>query len=321
MKYYVGVDGGGSKTQFAICDEEGRINARCKLSGGSYVEIGVQALAETLMKGLETLCPEAERSNIAGICFGMPAYTEYPKTDEIMAKEISRAVSPLPICFQNDVAAACAGALALQSGITILSGTGSMAFGRDRQGGTHRCGGWSEFFSDEGSCYWLGKKTLELFYKQADGRLAKGKLYEIIREHFSLVDDLDILDRLIKMNYARKEIAALQIQLENAALAGDESARELYAEAAEELGLMIRGLAGKMDMAPSSPISYAGGLFNAGELILEPLRRAISGLEMPLIKPLLTPVEGALLLAADHFSPTTLSSIKQGLLDNRIMNG
>ena len=29
-------------------------------------------------------------------------------------------------------------------------------------------------FSDEGSCYWLGKKALELFSKESDGRVKKG---------------------------------------------------------------------------------------------------------------------------------------------------
>ena len=47
-------------------------------------------------------------------------------------------------------------------------------------------------FSDEGSCYWLGKKALELFSKESDGRVKKGKLLEIFRYNFNLKNDLTL---------------------------------------------------------------------------------------------------------------------------------
>ena len=71
----------------------------------------------------------------------------------------------------------------LTNSINILAGTGSMAISRNEEGQIIRCGGWSEFFSDEGSCYWLGIKALELFSKQADGRAEKSHLYKLIKDY------------------------------------------------------------------------------------------------------------------------------------------
>ena len=239
MGYYMGIDGGASKTQFALCDERGRVRAQYASSGSSYIELGVEAVCETLRKGVDELCGNIARESVTGVCFGMPCYGERPARDAAAAQEIQRALAPLPVYFENDVAAACAGSLALQSGIIILAGTGSMAWGRDRHGDMKRTGGWPEFFSDEGSCYWLGRRALEMFGKQADGRLPRGGLYEVIRTHFELRDDSEIIVRLEETGYTRKSIAALQLLLMEAALAGDESALSLYDEAARELALLV----------------------------------------------------------------------------------
>jgi len=283
------------------------------IQGDFVYRIGVGAVCETLKKGLDELCGDIGRESVAGVFFGMPCYGERPAADEA-SEEIRLAIAPLPVYIENDVAAAYAGALALQSGIVILAGTGSMAWGRDRYGAMKRCGGWPEFFSDEGSGYWLGRRTLEIFCKQADGRLPGGKLYEIVRAHFALEEDIEIIVRLDEMGYTRKNIAALQLLLMDAAREGDESALWLYGEAARELALLAKGLRGNLELEPGSPLSYAGGLWGAGELILAPFKEAVSGLDMTFVEPALPPVLGAVLLAADRFDRAGLPGVKQGML-------
>ena len=54
-------------------------------------------------------------------------------------------------------------------------------------------------FSDEGSCLLVGeRKALELFSKESDGRVKKGKLLEIFRYNFNLKNDFDLIDILMK---------------------------------------------------------------------------------------------------------------------------
>jgi len=312
MKYFIGIDGGASKTEFALCDESGDACAVYETSGTSVIELGIDAVIETLTNGVDAVLGGHVRGSVAGVCFGMPCFGERPEADAAAALEIERALAPLPVYVTNDVSAACAGSLALESGIIVLAGTGSMAWGRDRYGAMKRCGGWPEFFSDEGSGYWLGKRTLELFGKQSDGRLPKGSLYEVVSEHFALEHDKEIIVKLDEMGYSRKNIAALQFLLLEAAQAGDESAVWLYGEAAAELALLAKGLRGQMELDPGSPLSYAGGLWNAGELILEPFREAVSDLDMELREPALSPAFGAVLLAAEHFDPAALPPLSRG---------
>ena len=58
-----------------------------------------------------------------------------------------------------------------------------------------------EFFSDEGSGYWLGRRAFELFAKQSDGRKPKGKLHELLKKHLKLEDDSE-LNNLVREVYA-----------------------------------------------------------------------------------------------------------------------
>lgn len=312
MKHFLGIDGGGSKTQFALCDENGRIIREYTTSGVSYREIGIEKVCELLKDGTDYMLKGY--SNVTGACFGMPCFGENPADDMKAEEQIRKTLAPVPLTIINDVAAAWAGTLAFESGIIILAGTGSMALGRDIHGVIKRTGGWSEFFSDEGSCYWLGKRTLQLFSKQSDGRLPKNRLYDIVRAHFSLENDIDIVGIVeTKIMSTRRDVAALQILLYQAAQEGDESARQMYLSAAREIASMIKALRAKMDLRPDSPWSYAGGVFNVKNLILDPLRECLEDLDMCFVRPRLTPVDGAILFAVDAFDPEAMLNVVNGL--------
>jgi N-acetylglucosamine kinase-like BadF-type ATPase len=302
------------KTKIALCDAEGQFIGHSELSGCSYREIGARAVSTILNQGIGEVCGGIDRSDIRGVCFGMSCYGEHEEEDreaiELIEKELA-----LPIRFENDVACAWSGALALRSGIVLLAGTGSMAWGRDDSGKMYRSGGWSNFYSDEGSGYWLGRRALELFTKQSDGRVERGPLYDIVRGFFSINNDFDLIE-IIDEQYlsTRKSIASLQLLLHKASEEGDASAIELFREAAKELALMVKGLRKHMDLISGSPVSYAGGLFKAGEVLLGPFKRELEDTDLKFAEPLLSPVHGALLFAIDRFDPGSLDRIREVFL-------
>lgn len=317
--YYIGIDGGGTKTRFACYHSDGRMIGEIVLGGTYYRQDGIQSVAQTLEKGIEHLRAGAD-SHEFRVCFGMPGYGENGAQDEKAAEAFARHLAPQEICFRNDVAAGWAGALALCSGINIVGGTGSMSYGRDDTGKEARCGGWSEYFSDEGSGYWLGKKALELFARQADCRAPKGALYEIVRDHFSLADDYALIG-IIEREYApsRKKTASLQWLLCKAAEQGDPIALECYRMAAKELALIVCGTAQQLAFGDKCiDVSYVGGLFNERELILNPMTEEIQRrINANVIAPRLSPCEGAALFAAERFTPEALEGFRSALLQAR----
>lgn len=201
------------------------------------------------------------------------------------------------LIMANDVEMAWMASLGGESGIHVVAGTGSIAYGRNVKGDYARSGGWPEFFGDEGSCYWLGKKTMEIFSKQSDGRLPKGPLHPMMLEHFHLKQDKDFMHTAEELVPHRDKVAALQIILGRAAAAGDCYAAAAYNNAAEELALLVSAIQNDLILNPPFPVSYSGGLFRAGDLILPYFQECIGRLGGDLQPPLLEPMYGGLILA------------------------
>lgn len=315
MKYFLGIDGGGTKTDYLLCDEAGRGIFRCKTGPCRLFGTTSLLLDDVFAEGLRNLCKGADirACDIASACFGMPGYGEYPEEDETAAAQVYHHLAGIPCKVVNDVEAAWAGAFALQPGINVVSGTGSISFGKDGSGRTARCGGWK---LNEGSGYWMGWKALELFLKQLDRRLERTPLYAIMASEFGLREASDIYPYMTKNLSGRKEIAAVQHLLDRAAEAGDPFALKAYKEAGYELALLAKGCYNQLDFGSPAKISYTGSMFKAGKKLLDTFRSELEADGFEIGEPLLDPGQGAVLLGIEAGCPARfLENVRAGMLD------
>ena len=300
MKYYIGIDGGGSKTVFAISDESGKILGTALAGSAFYKQIGEEGVIDLLRNGVAEVCrfAEGDATDIASVCFGMPAWGESPVNDKIIEEKILSTFPEWNIHIVNDCEVGWAGSLELYPGINIVAGTGSIAFGKNEEGVTARCGGWSEWFGDEGSGYWLGVKCVQLFSRQSHGRDERAPLYEIVRKELNLSVDEEIID-LFEQEYLHKrdKIASLQKLLLQAAKEGDVYAVDTYAQAAKELYDIVCGVKKKIFADKNCLVSCSGGIFKTGDVIRKPFRKLLEADGMELTESKAEPYVGAVLLA------------------------
>lgn len=299
---YLGVDGGGTKTAFMLINEKGKILAYDIKGGSNYLQVGKKLMKDVFKAGILTVCEQAkiEVEEIDYAFLGVPCYGEDKEGNRFIEKTVASILSPVDYLIGNDAEAGWAGSLACQPGINIIAGTGSMSYGKDQEGNSDRCGGWGCFLGDEGSAYWLGKKLINLFTKEADGRLEKTGLYSIIKEEYNLDDDFDFISLIHnKMECKRENIAGMATLLYQAAQEGDKFAIDIFCEAAKELSLLVENLINRLDFKSDQEVlvSYSGGVFKAGDLILNPLKNYLSNESVKLVKPILQPVTGAALNA------------------------
>lgn len=300
--YFLGIDGGGTKTAFEIVDEKGNILSLLKTTTCDYLQVGKESFGRVIGEGAAGACEKAgiSLSDICFSCIGIPSFGEIASDVPELVSNAKKALLSDRVDCVNDVEVAWAGSLACEPGINILAGTGSMAYGVDQKNNSARVGGWGCFCGDEGSAYWLGKKLIELFTKQADGRIPKGKTYDIVYKEFGLTSDFDFISVVLnKLECRRDEIARLQLLLNEAADQGDIYAVELYRQAACELGLIVSAIIGKLDFNAGETIavSYSGGVFKAGDLIFAPFKESLKNYDITYSEPLLSPVSGAALKA------------------------
>lgn len=297
--YYLGVDGGGTKTAFCLTDDSGKIVRLIELGTCHIEQVGKEGIRKIFSGFFQELAEDGiTKDEIAGTFLGMPGYSEVERWDT----EILEVVSEYFKNFHcgNDVVAGWAGSLKCEDGINLVAGTGAIAFGINREKDSFRTSGWGQFCGDEGSAFWIGKKGIECFTKQADCRYEKGPLYNLFRERLRLEKDFDLIELIHDTwKFSRTEIANLAILVSEAARAGDGYADGILKEAACEIGLMVKGIVRQMDFQNTLKISYSGGVFKAGERILEPLKEYLDGLEISyeLLEPALEPVLGSALYA------------------------
>ena len=317
MARYLGVDGGGSKTAFALIDDGGHVLARATAPASYYFNDGVEVVERVLAQGVSEICQYAgiNTTEIDAGFFGIPAYGEASADIERLDAVPGLVLGHDRYSCDNDMVCGWAGSLACQDGINVISGTGSMTYG-ERQGVGHRVGGWGELFGDEGSAYWVAAQGLNAFSRMSDGRLERGPLYTLLKEHLQLAGDLDVVSLVIdKWSGNRSSIAALSTTVCEAARAEDAVAARILSEAADELVTLIettRKLLGFTDRE-TVPVSYSGGMFS-DEGFLTRFVAALHGqpAKYDLQRPLLDPALGAALYAAKHSEqPLSPSALQQ----------
>ncbi len=276
MKAAIGIDGGGTKTAFVIGNET-EILYQIEKSGCSYLEIGKEAVVDLIVSGVKELLEKCPDAKCDACCIGMPCYGENRQMDEWLNDTLKQALSPIEVQLVNDAVVGWAGSLECREGIHVVAGTGSLAIGKGKEDTFARAGGWNEFFGDEGSCYWIGKEAMTLFSKQADGRIQKGALYNLVKEKYQLQDDFEFIDVVLnELAPYRDQVAGFQKIALQAANEHDESVIALYERAVDELVQMVYSVKQRLNWSTSEvTVSIYGGLMHAKEFVLEPLKQKL----------------------------------------------
>ena len=321
MKFYVGVDGGGTKTAISVAAADSSVLLSEVTSSASWREYGIAHVVETIRSVISGF-PLGADGSVAGIAIGLPYYGESAAGEQDLESALGEAFAGTELYLTNDVEVGWAGSLSLMPGVNVVAGTGSIAFGKNEFGETARCGGWSEFFSDEGSCYWAGRKVLQIFSQQADGRMQKDALYDIVRRELGVKNDYEMID-IVHNQYVtnRTKLAALQILAKEAAEMGSQSAKELYKEAADELCRLAVAIRDRLHFKEQPfTVSYSGGLFKTGQLILPHFFSGIEAAGGKPVTPKFEPMYGALLLAFEKNFPEGLPQLKERLEKSKNIN-
>ena len=308
---WLGVDGGGTKTRFDLYDGDMNLLQTLRLPTCHVMQVGADGMRTVLEEGVRTLTAGSDEP--VGIGFGLAGYGADPRLRAQIGAVVADVAAGRPYELVNDVEAAWASGLGLADGIVVICGTGSIAYGRHGERSC-RTGGWGFQVGDEGSGYWIGRETLRLFSRQADGRDVRGPLYDTVMERLKLDDPYGVIAYVRdEMRGDRTKIASLTRVLKAAALAGDEQALGVYDRAAAELADLVDTIRRELfaggesrdgktgdDVVPNVPVIYWGGVFEgAGPLLLEPLERALpSGCELR--KPLHGPTVGPCLLLRER---------------------
>jgi N-acetylglucosamine kinase-like BadF-type ATPase len=194
-----------------------------------------------------------------------------------MLAGLNEALPISDIALETDARVALAGATGNQPGVVIIAGTGSIACGINARGRFARAGGWGPAMGDEGSGSYIGRRALESVVAAYDYRGEPTAMMDPILRHFG-VSSAPELPPVIYDDPERalREIAQLSRLVVKAAQEGDPVAIGILHDAAIELARAVIAVIEQLRMENESfQVAYVGGVFEAGELVLAPLREEI----------------------------------------------
>jgi N-acetylglucosamine kinase-like BadF-type ATPase len=160
MRYILGFDGGGTKTECVLMNSSNQILARTFAGPSNPFRIGVENALRAVEQSADLALHEAglDRTAVVAIGAGL-AGTANPDLRRGMHTGLQHAFPKASVLVLTDQEAALA-ATGEGAAIVLLAGTGSFAFGRNAQGETYRAGGYGPSSSDEGSAYDVGRKAI-----------------------------------------------------------------------------------------------------------------------------------------------------------------
>jgi glucosamine kinase len=252
--FFVGVDGGATKTLLRLVDGQGHVLGQGH-GGAANIRLSVEGSWRSICEALSEALSQAALSLDSGryrlYCGAGLAGTEVAAArDQFLA-------TPHPfarLVLRSDGYTACLGAHGGNDGAVIAVGTGTIGF-QVESGRESRVGGWGFPHGDEGGGAWLGLEAVRRTLQWLDGRAPADPLLEAVQERF----DGDGNSLVAWANAASAtEFAEMAPLVVEHVRRGTPLAISLVREAASELDRIGRALAAKSRRP--LPCSLLGGL-------------------------------------------------------------
>lgn len=259
VKYLLGIDGGGTKTEFLLTDIDAQEVKRIILGGSNPVNVGIENACAVLSAGIRKICDGIDYSVIAvyaGIAGAKTGNNE---------KKINSFLSGFGFAVfssGSDIDLALELALSDENGTVVIMGTGIVAFSRNGEK-LYRTGGRGYMIDKGGSGFHFGSDALNSAFSYLDGRDGSKTILKLVEK--TLGKPLDACAGEIYKG-GPSFVASFAPVVFEAYNLDDVTAREIIDRNAKESAKVINGalsLSGNAD----KKVVICGGICNQKEIL------------------------------------------------------
>ncbi|WP_239615714.1 N-acetylglucosamine kinase [Cohnella mopanensis] len=301
MKYYLGVDAGGSKTYTLIVDEQGTIVGKGNSGQGNH-QVGYEIARRNIRESVEMALAQAElsRTDIEFAYFGL-AGADREIDYEILRPMIAELAFPRYEINCDTMIALRAGTNR-PYGVVLICGTGTNSAGVNPEGKFYQCGGFTYQFGDFGGGGSLCVEVFRSVIRAWDGREQPTLLTQLLLDDLGYDNVKAMFDDYLDHNKVPPiRVAKLLFQ---AASQGDEVAKSILRHQGEELGTSAQAVIKRLGMEGEAfDVVLAGSIVTRGEgdfitrYIEQAVKKVAPGASIAKLK--MEPVIGALWLAVE----------------------
>jgi N-acetylglucosamine kinase-like BadF-type ATPase len=267
MRYSLGFDGGGTKTECVVLDADGKVVGEGRSGPSNPMRCGFDVALRSLSEAAaETLKAAGLHSNsVTGVCAGLAGAGQRNVVRRVLvflAQEFSQAV----VQVTTDYEIALESAAGAGPGVVLIAGTGSAAYGRNAEGETAHAGGYGPWIGDEGSAFEIGRRAVAAVARTRDQAAPVTLLTEMIPAALDCADWDDLMQRIMKN--PDDVFPALFSVVAEAADAEDSSAKEILFTSAIGLGNLVMIVVRRLGMKDQEfPLVKCGGVFGRSRML------------------------------------------------------
>lgn len=273
MKYIIGIDGGGTKTEAVAYSLDG-IELGRGLSGFGNMLLGDEKALMNIAQAVMECMSNVEKNSPSGECVmlysgiaGIDSGNNREKLEAILHNQFNiraRAV--------NDAELALAALLKGEDGVLTISGTGSISYGI-YNGDRARAGGWGHLLGDEGSGYFIAMQGFKNIAKEHDMGLSIGGLSRAFMDKLNITNAEEI--KKIIYSSQKGDIAAFAPLVASAAEAGDAAAAKILTQAGMDLSEITLMVCRKLGINESVRVGINGSILTQVKLVREEFKKQL----------------------------------------------
>ncbi|HBG16085.1 MAG TPA: ATPase [Firmicutes bacterium] len=316
MSYFLGIDGGGTKTISYLANEKGEILGRGEAGASAYHVTGIKKAVQEIRRTIDQAMPSGPKqiTPIETACFGLAGIDSQQDYDTIYQVLTEQQISQ-QLVLENDAVIALVGGNAKPYGVVLIAGTGAISLGINKQGQRKRAGGWGHIIGDEGSGYDIAISGLTAALKAYDGRGEDTILLPMFKKKLALNSMEDIMEK-VYFSLSREEIASMAYIIFQAAQKRDRVAEKIIIKAGNELAQNIKAVINGLQLAGEEiEIPLVGGVFkNESSLLIDVIKKKVlrSAPKAKILKPRFEPAIGAVIMALSQSGV----KVDQKIMDN-----
>ena len=301
MNYYIGIDGGGTKSHLVLTDENLNVIAENRGGPTNFLIIGKETVAKTIVDLIDNTVKQAgiNYDDIKGIFIGTTGAGRKNNADDLKnaieqyAKSLGFTYYKLGV--DSDARTALEGAFAGGPGSILIAGTGSIMFGKDANGNIHRIGGFGRWIGDEGSGFSIGRKGFIAVAKEFDGRGSETMLTKLLKSKYGIENSDILINKIYAENF---DIASISQDVIECANRDDHVCQQILKEEATELFWHVVSSLKKLQLKELT-ISLIGSLLTNDNYYSKCFRDMIykNLPQVTIADPIYNPAIGAVLMA------------------------